>query len=90
MIGSQAVPGQLPNAPAELRRSMEADLWPRNRPGRWELGDGSIGELSPFQRQRQRQGRRRMAASAAAIGSALAVWNPGCEHPVPFASAPAF
>ena len=27
---------------------MEADVWPRNHPERWELVDGSIGELSPF------------------------------------------
>ena len=48
VIGSQAVLGQFPDAPAELCRSMEADLWPRNHPERWELVDGSIGELSPF------------------------------------------
>jgi hypothetical protein len=48
VIGSQAVLGQFPNAPADLLRSMEADVWPRNRPERWELVDGSIGELSPF------------------------------------------
>ncbi len=48
VIGSQAVLGQFPDAPEELRASMEADLWPRNHPDRWELVDGSIGELSPF------------------------------------------
>jgi hypothetical protein len=48
VIGSQAVLGQFPNAPAELLRSMEADVWPRHHPERWELVDGSIGELSPF------------------------------------------
>ena len=48
VIGSQAVLGQFPDAPAELLRSMEADVWPRNHPERWELVDGSIGELSPF------------------------------------------
>lgn len=48
IIGSQAILAQFPDAPAELRRSMEADLWPRNHPERWELVDGSIGELSPF------------------------------------------
>ncbi len=48
VIGSQAILGQFPNAPEELRRSMEADVWPRNHPERWELVDGSIGELSPF------------------------------------------
>jgi hypothetical protein len=48
VIGSQAVLGQFPNAPADLRKSMEADVWPKNHPERWELVDGSIGELSPF------------------------------------------
>ena len=48
VIGSQAILGQFPDAPEELRRSMEADVWPRNHPERWELDDGSIGELSPF------------------------------------------
>ncbi|HSO21296.1 MAG TPA: DUF6036 family nucleotidyltransferase [Chondromyces sp.] len=48
VIGSQAVLGQFPDAPADLRKSMEADVWPKNHPERWELVDGSIGELSPF------------------------------------------
>jgi len=48
VIGSQAVLGQFPDAPEELCRSMEAHVWPRNHPERWELVDGSIGELSPF------------------------------------------
>ncbi len=48
VIGSQAILGQVPDPPAELCRSMEADLWPLNHPERWELVDGSIGELSPF------------------------------------------
>lgn len=48
VIGSQAILGQLPSAPPELLVSNEADLYPRNWPERWELIDGSIGELSPF------------------------------------------
>lgn len=48
VIGSQAVLGQFPDPPADLRKSMEADVWPKNHPERWELVDGSIGELSPF------------------------------------------
>ena len=48
VIGSQAILGEFPDAPEELVRSMEADVWPRNHPERWELVDGSIGELSPF------------------------------------------
>jgi len=48
IIGSQAVLGQFPDAPAELLVSTEADVYPRKHPDRWELIDGSIGELSPF------------------------------------------
>jgi hypothetical protein len=48
VIGSQAILGQFPDAPAELVVSSEADVFPRNLPERWELIDGSIGELSPF------------------------------------------
>ena len=48
VIGSQAILAQVSDPPSELCRSMEADLWPRNHPERWELVDGSIGELSPF------------------------------------------
>lgn len=48
VIGSQAILGSFPNAPAELLRSMEADLFPRDAPEKADLIDGSIGELSPF------------------------------------------
>lgn len=48
IVGSQSVLGQFPDAPAELLVSMEADVYPRNRPDRAELIDGSIGELSMF------------------------------------------
>jgi hypothetical protein len=48
VIGSQSVLGQFPNAPDELCVSNEADIYPRKHPERWELIDGSIGELSPF------------------------------------------
>jgi hypothetical protein len=48
VFGSQAILGQFPDPPAELRVSMEADVWPRNHPERWELVDGAIGELSMF------------------------------------------
>jgi hypothetical protein len=48
IIGSQAILGQFPEAPPELLVSAEADVYPRNHPERWELIDGSIGELSPF------------------------------------------
>jgi hypothetical protein len=51
VIGSQAVLGQFPDAPRELLVSNEADVFPREDPGRSDLIDGSIGEGSPFQRE---------------------------------------
>jgi len=48
VIGSQAILGQFPDAPASLRVSVEADVFPKNRPERADLIDGSIGEGSPF------------------------------------------
>jgi len=48
VIGSQAILGQFPEAPAPLRVSVEADLFPKHHPERAELIDGSIGEGSPF------------------------------------------
>jgi hypothetical protein len=48
VLGSQAILGQFPDAPAELRASNEADVYPLNHPARWNVIDGAIGELSPF------------------------------------------
>ncbi|HEY5242850.1 MAG TPA: DUF6036 family nucleotidyltransferase [Polyangiaceae bacterium] len=48
VIGSQSILGQYPDAPSALRVSAEADVYPRNRPERADLIDGSIGEGSPF------------------------------------------
>jgi hypothetical protein len=48
VIGSQALLASCPDAPAELLVSMEVDCYPRDRPDRADLIDGSIGELSPF------------------------------------------
>jgi hypothetical protein len=48
VIGSQAILGQFPQAPAPMRVSVEADLYPLNHPERADLIEGSIGELSPF------------------------------------------
>ena len=48
VIGSQAILGQFPDAPASMLVSTEADLFPLNHPERAEVIDGSIGELSPF------------------------------------------
>jgi hypothetical protein len=48
IVGSQAILGQFPQAPAELLVSNEADVYPKHKPERAELIDGSIGEGSPF------------------------------------------
>lgn len=48
IIGSQAILGQFPDAPVRLLMSMEADLYPKNRPERSDLVDGAIGEGSSF------------------------------------------
>lgn len=48
VIGSQAILGSFPDAPPELLVSTEADVFPRNRPDRADLIDGTIGEGSPF------------------------------------------
>ena len=48
IVGSQAVLAQFPDAPEEMLRSDEADIYPKNKPDRWELIDGAIGELSTF------------------------------------------
>src|SRR5947209_19323722 len=49
VIGSQAILGEFPDGPAELRVSNEADVYPRQYPERSDLIDSTIGEGSPFQ-----------------------------------------
>lgn len=49
IVGSQAILGALPMSPAELLQSMEADMWPADRPELADLIEGSIGEGSPFE-----------------------------------------
>jgi hypothetical protein len=49
VIGSQSILGAVPNAPAQLLQSMEADVYPVHRPDLADLIDGAIGELSPFE-----------------------------------------
>lgn len=48
VIGSQAVLGQFPNAPADLLGSIEADVFTFRNPNDADLIEGSIGEGSPF------------------------------------------
>jgi len=49
IVGSQSILGAIPNAPAVLLQSMEADVYPLNFSEKLsDLIDGSIGEESPF------------------------------------------
>jgi hypothetical protein len=48
VIGSQAILGQFPNAPGELRQSREVDVFSTVAPEAQELIDGVLGELSQF------------------------------------------
>jgi hypothetical protein len=48
VFGSQAILGEHPDAPEALRQSAEADIAPKNFPGRVDRLDGLLGELSPF------------------------------------------
>jgi len=48
VIGSQSILGQFPNAPVRLLVSMEADIYPKNKPERADMVDGAIGEGSSF------------------------------------------
>jgi hypothetical protein len=48
VVGSQAILGQFPDAPAGMLVSREADVYPRNRPERADEIDGSLGDGSYF------------------------------------------
>ena len=48
IVGSQAILGPIPNPPAELKMSMEADIYPRNAKEKSELIEGALGEGSHF------------------------------------------
>ena len=48
IIGSQSLLAQFPDAPVELRRSAEADVFPLNHVAATDRIDGSIGEGSSF------------------------------------------
>jgi len=48
VIGSQAILGPHPDAPEDLLRSMEADIYPKRSPDRAIEIDGSLGDGSPF------------------------------------------
>ncbi len=48
IVGSQAILGSFPDAPEELLVSIEADVFPKDRPQDSILIDGAIGERSLF------------------------------------------
>lgn len=48
VFGSQAILGQYPDAPPDLRGSIEVDVQPVNHPERVDQIDGALGELSQF------------------------------------------
>lgn len=51
VIGSQSILGSVAEPPAALVESMEADVYPMQRPELAELIEGAIGEGSPFHDQ---------------------------------------
>ena len=48
IFGSQAILGEFPDAPEDLRASIEVDVQPKNRPDNVGAIDGALGELSLF------------------------------------------
>jgi hypothetical protein len=48
VVGSQAILGQFPDAPASMLISREADVYPRNHPERSDEIEGSLGDGSYF------------------------------------------
>jgi len=48
VFGSQAILAQYPEAHQELRKSIEVDLSPKNKPDRVDRIDGALGENSVF------------------------------------------
>ena len=48
VVGTQAILGQFPDAPVKLIVSMEADIYPKNKPELADKIDGAIGEGSSF------------------------------------------
>jgi hypothetical protein len=48
VFGSQAILGEFPDAPEDLRASIEVDVQPKNRPENVGAIDGALGELSLF------------------------------------------
>ena len=51
VFGSQAILGQFPDAPDELRQSAEVDVTPKHAVDKVDLIDAMLGEDSQFHRQ---------------------------------------
>ena len=71
VVGSQSVPGAVPDAPAVLLQSRGADCYPLRRPDLADVIDGAIGELSPFD--------KRFGYYAQGVGPETAILPPGWE-----------
>jgi hypothetical protein len=54
VIGSQAILGSVADPPAEMARSLEADVYPRAAPAKAEEIDGALGDGSGRGRSRRR------------------------------------
>lgn len=48
VLGSSSIFAQFPDTPEEFLQSIEADVFPKNKPYMSDTIDGCIGELSPF------------------------------------------
>jgi len=48
ILGSTAILSQFPEVPEQIIHSVEADIFPKNKPEMATVIDGCIGELSPF------------------------------------------
>jgi hypothetical protein len=48
VLGSSSIFAQFPDLPDEFLSSVEADIFPKNKPYLSDLIDGCIGEISPF------------------------------------------
>jgi hypothetical protein len=83
VFGSQAILGQFPDAPAELRQSAEADVAPKNFPERADRIDAMLGELSLFHETHgfYVHGLSLEAATLPPRLAATCLPSPECQHP---------
>jgi hypothetical protein len=81
VIGSQSILGEFPDAPPELCRSMEADIYPLRQPALADEIDGAIGEGSQFH--------ERFGIYAQGVGPETAVLPAGCQQRLVVVNTPA-